>query len=162
MLLTLSALRLRTWLPKTIAANQPTNEPTINEATAKVQLAHAKVASGALYKNLLVNQVIAYMKLNLDKKLTIALIAQEFLVGSSNLKKIFKHETNTSIMTYFKTLKMTTAKKLVQQHQVNYTELAAQLGFSSSHHFSTAFKHYIGVSPSQYYKNLQAEPNTKN
>lgn len=156
LLLTLSAMEIRTRLPQTITKPNA-SMPTPNWSTMQNQLVHAKTVSGTLYKNLLVNQVIAYMKANLDKKMTITLIAQEFLVGNSNLKKIFKYETGVSIMAYFRKLKMATAKTLVQQHQISYTELADELGFSSSHHFSTAFKKYVGVSPTQYYKSLQQD-----
>lgn len=154
LLLRLSALELRMRLPKTLT-KQDNKLPPSDQNSSKNQLSYAKSVSGTLYKNLLVNQIIAYMKTNLDKKLTIDLISQEFLIGSSNLKKIFKHETGISIMAYFKHLKMIAAKELIQQHEINYTTIAATLGFSSSHHFSAAFKLYTGISPSQYYKNIK-------
>jgi len=154
LLLNLGEMVIKTQLPVTVIPKPITSAATNPTTTAKQQLAYAKSNSGKLYQSLLVNQVIAHMKENLDQPLTITKIAQEFLVGTSNLKRIFKLETNTSMMTYLRNLKMDTAKTWISQHELSYTKIAAQLGFSSIHHFSTAFKNYTGVSPTQYYANL--------
>ena len=154
LLLLLSEMEIKTRLPNTVTATSTLATTLPDPKINKNQLIYAKSASGTLYKNLLVKQIITYMKANLDKHLSITIIAQEFLVGSSNLKKIFKKETGSSIMTYFKELRMTAATNLIEQHKLTVTEIATQLGFSSSHHFSSAFKQYTGVSPTQYYANL--------
>ncbi|WP_462409447.1 helix-turn-helix domain-containing protein [Neobacillus sp. Marseille-QA0830] len=107
------------------------------------------------YKNPLVHHIIDYMKNNLDKNFTIDELAQEFFVGSANLKKIFKKETDLSIMTFFKNLKMETALMWIRQNELSYTEIAERLGFYSIHHFSAAFKKYTGYSPSKFYQSLK-------
>ncbi|BAX65813.1 hypothetical protein FD49_GL001302 [Latilactobacillus sakei subsp. sakei DSM 20017 = JCM 1157] len=152
LLLTLSEQTIKTRLPESVITEQPSPDRSL--ISTKQQLAYSKTISGTLYKNLLVNQIITYMHQNLEQTMTIDSIAQEFLVGSANLKKIFKQETGTSIMTYFKTIKMDTAKEWLAGHQKSITEIANQLGFSSSHHFSTAFKKSTGLSPTDYYKQL--------
>lgn len=152
LLLTLSEQTIKTRLPESVITEQVKSDHSL--ITTNQQLAYSKTVSGTLYKNLLVNQIIAYMHQNLNQTLTIDLIAQEFLVGSANLKKIFKQETGTSIMTYFKNIKIDTAKEWLADHQKSITEIANQLGFSSSHHFSTAFKKSTGLSPTAYYKRL--------
>lgn len=117
---------------------------------------NAESNNNSMYENQLVNQIIAFMKINLDKSFSINEIAQEFFVGSANLKKIFKKETGYSIMTYFKILKMNTAKEWIRENELSYTEIAKRLNFSSIHHFSTAFKKYTGYSPSKYYNMLKS------
>lgn len=152
LLLALATNAVQRRLPK---AQTDTPQAPAAESTNQ-QLHHAKVQSGALYKKLLVNQVIDYMHEHLGAQLTIETIAQEFLLGDSNLKKMFKAQTGVSIMTYFKQLKMQRAITLVTQHELSYTQIANQLGFSSIHHFSEAFKHYTGASPTQYYASLHS------
>ncbi|MFD1670741.1 helix-turn-helix transcriptional regulator [Agrilactobacillus yilanensis] len=154
LLLTLGELELKTRLPRTV--NIKSDKPDIipDKAIITHQLESAKTASNSIYKNLLVNQIIAYMKINLNKKLTIESISKEFLIGSSNLKKIFKQETGASIISYFRTLKMKTAQSWVQEHKLPYTDISNKLGFSSVHHFSSAFKTYTGLSPTQYYHSV--------
>ena len=105
-----------------------------------------------IYKNQLVNQVIKYMNDNLGASLSIDEIAAEFLVGSANLKRIFKKETGQSIIHYFHVLKMEAAQTLIIKNEKSYTEIASLLGFNSVHHFSTAFKKYTGFPPSKFYQ----------
>ena len=105
-----------------------------------------------IYKDQLVNQVIKYMNDNLGASLSIDDIASEFLVGSANLKRIFKKETGQSIIHYFHVLKMEAAQTLIIKNEKSYTEIASLLGFNSVHHFSTAFKKYTGFPPSKFYQ----------
>lgn len=107
-----------------------------------------------VYQNSLINQITEFMQINLDKTYSIEDLAQEFLIGSANLKKIFKKETGYSIMHYFKMLKMQQAQIWITEHDLSYTEIADQLGFNSIHHFSAAFKNYFGCSPSKYYDSI--------
>ena len=81
---------------------------------------------------------------NLGASLSIDDIASEFLVGSANLKRIFKKETGQSIIHYFHVLKMEAAQTLIIKNEKSYTEIASLLGFNSVHHFSTAYK-YTGL-----------------
>lgn len=108
-----------------------------------------------IYKNQLVTQIIIFMENNLDKNFSIDEIAQEFLVGSANLKKIFKKETGYSIMAYFKNLKMKKAQEWIRENQLSYTEIAEKLNFNSIHHFSAAFKKHTGYAPSKYFDTFQ-------
>lgn len=105
-----------------------------------------------IYKNQLVNQIIKYMNDNLNANLSIDEIAAKFLIGSANLKRIFKKETGQSIIHYFHILKMDAAQTLIIKNEKSYTEIASLLGFNSVHHFSTAFKKYTGYSPSKFYQ----------
>ncbi|WP_461214849.1 AraC family transcriptional regulator [Lacticaseibacillus sp. GG6-2] len=132
--------------------------PKTSPATVKPlrpQLAEART-HGNGYKQLLVNQIIAYMHTHLGARLTISGLANEFLIGEANLKKQFKQVTGVSVIKYFDQLRLQQAITLVAQHELTYTQIANQLGFSSSHHFSTAFKRYTGASPSQYYASLNS------
>ncbi|MGM0124844.1 hypothetical protein IGI37_002238 [Enterococcus sp. AZ194] len=154
LLLSLSEKVIREELPKIIMANKETFFVK-NEAWNTEQNKVIKTESTTTYSNKLVNQIIDFMKTNLDKNYAIDEIAQEFFVGSANLKKIFKKETGSSIMHYFKNLKMQAAKTWVRENELSYTEIAQRLGFNSIHHFSAAFKKHTGYSPSKYYDSLQ-------
>ena len=151
-LLVLIELKILDSLPDTIKFDffnnvHNTSEPTnfLAESLARTQQKH-------IYKNALINQIIKYMNDNLDSKLTIDQIADEFLMGSANLKRIFKNETGQSIIHYFHLLKMDAAQALIIKNEKSHTEIASSLGFNSVHHFSTSFKKHTGYSPSRFYQ----------
>lgn len=48
--------------------------------------------------------------------------------------------------------------ELLRQSDLNMTEIAERTGFSTSRYFSTAFKKYTGITPTQY----KESPNSLN
>jgi AraC-like DNA-binding protein len=46
--------------------------------------------------------------------------------------------------------KIERSQRLLSQQSLSVTSIAHSLGFSSSQHFASAFKRYVGVSPTAY------------
>lgn len=63
------------------------------------------------------------------------------------LKKGFKILFGTTVFGYIRKLKMEHAAKLLSQ-SVPIAQVAYELGYDYPHHFSVAFKNYMGVNPS--------------
>ena len=51
---------------------------------------------------------------------------------------------------YFNKLKIRAAKEMIREGRLNFTQIAARLGFQSVHYFSRRFKLLTGMSPSEY------------
>lgn len=98
----------------------------------------------------LLNRIIAYMKDNVDNNIMIGDLCNEFAVGRTQLKTLFKDKLGTSAMQYFRYLKMERAKDLIREGKYNFTEIAQLLNFSSVNYFSQSFKRIVGMNPSQY------------
>lgn len=96
------------------------------------------------------NRIVSYMSLNINVQLTIEQICQENQIGRSILQKLFREYAGCSVMDYFTNLKISTAKQLIQDQQLNFTQIAKQLGYTSIHYFSRQFKKLTGMTPSQY------------
>lgn len=75
------------------------------------------------------------------------------------LSTLFSDLENISIEKYFIQLKIEEAKKLICIGGIRFTEIAAQLGYSSPAHFTNQFKKVIGMSPTDYKKSLIAMRN---
>lgn len=71
-------------------------------------------------------------------------------VGRTNLKTLFKERTGMGVMEYYRSLKNEEAKTLIREGQLNFTEIADKLGYTSIHNFSRHFKSVTGMTPSQY------------
>lgn len=94
-------------------------------------------------------QAVTFMKQNLEKSLTISEIAKHCHVSDTKLKTIFQHFTGTGIISYFSSLKISEAKKLLKSGASVY-ETSVQLGYSSQAYFSLCFKKATGMTPLQY------------
>ena len=53
-------------------------------------------------------------------------------------------------------MKIETAKQLIRNEQMNFTQIAETLGYSSIHYFSRQFRKLTGMSPSEYASSIKA------
>lgn len=94
--------------------------------------------------------LVKNMKSNID----IIGIANLLHVSKSTLDKKIRKRTNKNISQYIREFKLDYALKLINLGERNIQFIADEAGFNSFSYFSTSFKKYIGVSPSDYIKSL--------
>ncbi|WP_080057859.1 helix-turn-helix transcriptional regulator [Spirosoma aerolatum] len=70
------------------------------------------------------------------------------------LKKGFREVLSTTVFRYLTDLRMAYARQLLRDTDCTVNEVASRLGYSETHHFSSAFKRKFGYLPSQ----VDAEP----
>ncbi|MEL7221560.1 MAG: AraC family transcriptional regulator [Bacteroidota bacterium] len=89
----------------------------------------------------------------LEKNLTTTckLIDLARLVGTNEftLKKGFKEIFGTTVFGYWHALKMIEAKRMLEEQGLSVSVVAERVGYQYPQHFSTAFKKYFGIRPSQ-------------
>ncbi len=102
-----------------------------------------------------IDQVHAYLEANITRRLTLADICRDNLVGRSYLQKIFRERTGGGAMEYFGVMKIDAAKRLIREGTHNFTEIAAHLGYNSIHYFSRHFKKVTGMTPSEYASSIK-------
>ena len=100
-------------------------------------------------------QVMAYLEARLDRQLSLAQVCQDNLVGRSQLQKLFHAHTGGGVMEYFAGLKIQAAQRMIREGRLNFTQIAAQLGFQSVHYFSRRFRQATGMSPSEYARSVR-------
>lgn len=100
-------------------------------------------------------QVTAYLEERLDRSLTIEQICRDNLIGRSQLQKLFHTHTGGGVMAYFGDLKIQAARRLIREGRLNFTQIAASLGYQSVHYFSRRFKQAAGMSPSEYARSVK-------
>lgn len=101
------------------------------------------------------NKVKAYMESHIDCQLTLEQICKDNLVGRSILQKLFKEKVQCGVINYFCFLKINTAKQLIRNKHMNFTQVADSLGYSSIHYFSRQFKKTTGMTPSEYVSSIK-------
>jgi len=92
------------------------------------------------------------IRTNLSSNLSLEEISKHACMSPRHFTRCFKLTTGNSVHRYILEIKMSEAKKMLAC-RISITEVAFTLGFSSAAHFSTTFKHMIGVSP-RVFRNL--------
>lgn len=93
-----------------------------------------------------------FLRMNISRNLTLCEMADAISVSVSTLKIITSEAFNTSPVSYFTSLRMSAAKKLIRESSLTFTEISERLGFCSVHYFSRIFKNQVGMTPSEYSK----------
>ena len=89
----------------------------------------------------LVNALIRYINENLENRITLDTLNQEFNFSKSYISNEFKTHMKTPIMHYIRTKKVLAAHKLIS-NGVKTGQAAAQLGFAD---YSTFYRSYVKV-----------------
>lgn len=118
---------------------------------------HLAEAGGFLTKSVKLKQdeetfshILTYMNAHLYESLTIDQICHDNLLSRSQLLKLFRMKCGCGIIDYFSHMKITRAKELIREKNMNFTQIADTLGYTSIHYFSRQFKKITGMSPSEY------------
>ncbi len=97
-------------------------------------------------------RVIAYMKENIDKKLTVADLCEQVHYNKSYLFRTFKKDTGTTVIQYFIRLKIEQAKQYLRDGKLNVAQIAETLAFDTPNYFTKTFRKITGYTPLQYKK----------
>ncbi len=100
-------------------------------------------------------QVMEYLEQRVGQALVLEDICRDNLVGRSQLQKLFHAHTGGGVMAWFGALKIRTAKRLIREGRLNFTQIAGQLGYQSVHYFSRRFRIATGMSPSEYARSVK-------
>jgi AraC family transcriptional regulator len=97
----------------------------------------------------LVRKTLEYVHHTAEPLLTLKNIAAAMGVRASHLTHSFAQRTGQPLYRYVMTLKLSRALHRVATSDVDLTDLALDLGFSSHSHFSAVFKSRYAMSPSE-------------
>ena len=98
--------------------------------------------------------VCEYMRKNLDTNITLKELCDVFLMGKTQMCRIFRDCMGKSPMEYYNSIKIKEAKKLLREKQYTVSQISDMLGYSSIHTFSRSFKTGTGHSPMEYVKSI--------
>jgi AraC-like DNA-binding protein len=113
-------------------------------------------------KNLdVVYEVKKYIDVNFSQKLSLAELSKMFSVSEGHLSRKFKEKTGKSISKYIMTVRLTSARRLLESSSMSIRDIAENVGFSSLNHFDKMFKKDHGFTPSEYMKDHIAKKEKK-
>ena len=97
-----------------------------------------------------------------NSEFNISQMVDEVGMSRTQLHRKLKELTGFSASRFVQNIRMQQAMKLLKEKKVNVSQIAYSVGFSSQTHFSTTFRQYYGVSPTEYIKQLEAEEKIEN
>lgn len=100
-------------------------------------------------------KIIAFMESKIYGRFTMSDLCKEFSFGKTYISKCFLNSTGHSVMNYFTIMKLNEAKRLIRETRYNFFEISEMLMFTNAHYFSSVFKKYVGMTPSQYKKSCK-------
>lgn len=112
-------------------------------------------AHGLNNENDIIRRAQQYISKNVRSRLTVPLVAQHAAVSPSYLTALFHKHLQISPGEYIRRIKLQESKQMIREGNMNFTEIAQALHYSTIHHFSRQFKEKFGVTPSQFTKSIR-------
>lgn len=97
----------------------------------------------------IVRAAISYMRANI-KNFALEDLCLCQTIQERTLRNVFQRVLKTPPKQYFQYLRLEASKQYLESSVLSIAQIAGELGFSGSGHFSMAFKKEYGMTPSQY------------
>ena len=98
----------------------------------------------------LCRKMIEFLEKHLYEPLDMDALCAHVNFSRSYISKHFSRECGTPPVRYFNKMKMEEAKRLIRETKYSFFEISEMLMLSNSHYFSTLFKNYVGMTPTEY------------
>jgi ligand-binding sensor domain-containing protein/signal transduction histidine kinase/DNA-binding response OmpR family regulator len=96
-------------------------------------------------------RIIGYIDKNMaDESLSVEKLASHLLMSRSQTYRKIKALTGQSATEFLRTVRLKKAIKLMESGELNISEIAFKIGFSSPAYFTKCFKEHFGKLPSEY------------
>ena len=99
----------------------------------------------------LMKRIMKVVNDNLDNtELKVEMLSKEIGLSRVQLHRRMKEITGISTGEFIRNIRLKKAAELLSEKKVNVSQVAYMVGFSSHTHFSTAFRKFYGMSPTEY------------
>ena len=96
-----------------------------------------------------------YLQEHYQEQITLAGLSTALGVSVSQTKRVFREQIGQSMVNYLASLRISRAKRLIREGNLNFTQVAEQVGYDSIYYFSSLFKKRTGMTLTEYAKSLK-------
>ena len=114
-----------------------------------------KTSNAIHSENDIIRRAQQYISANVRQKLSVPIVAKMVDVSPSYLTALFHKNLQISPGEYIRRIKLQESKQMIREDNMNFTEIAAALQYSTVHHFSRQFKEKFGITPTEYAKSVR-------
>ena len=98
----------------------------------------------------IIHKTQLFVSAHVWEDLSVPFVAHHVDMSPSYLTALFQKHLAVSPAEYIRRIKLQESKRLIRENKLNFTEIAAELQYSTVHHFSRQFKEKFGMTPSEY------------
>ena len=117
--------------------------------------AKAQVPHFANNENEIIRKAQQFISSQVREKLSVPVVAQSIGVSASYLTALFHKHLQISPGEYIRRIKLQESKQMIREGELNFTQIADTLQYSTVHHFSRQFKEKFGITPTEYAKSVR-------
>lgn len=99
-----------------------------------------------------IDLVLNYIHQHYAEDITRTMLADMVFLNPDYMARLFKKQTNTSIINYITSYRMEKAKEFLQNPDIPIGTVASKVGYGNYSYFSKLFKDVVGCSPNEYRK----------
>lgn len=100
--------------------------------------------------NYLSAQVKEWIRVNIEKDISVSCISKEFGYHENHISRLFKSAYGIGIKVYITKMKLENAKNLLSTTMYSVKEISQLLSFKSENHFIKFFKYHVNLTPTEY------------
>jgi signal transduction histidine kinase/DNA-binding response OmpR family regulator/ABC-type sugar transport system substrate-binding protein len=129
---------------------------SVEETLGHVEETLARRAKLCVETQQVVRRAMGYVHTHYMEQVSLTDIAAYVGLSEQHLIRSFRSEIGVTPIDYLKRYRIGRAKALLEEGSKNVTEVAAEVGFSTSSYFARVFRGEVGVSPGAYRKGERA------
>ena len=114
-----------------------------------------KTSNSINSENEIIRRAQQYISAHIREKLSVPYVARMVDVSPSYMTALFHKNLQISPGEYIRRIKIQESKQMIREGNMNFTEIAAALHYSTVHHFSRQFKDKFGITPTEYAKSVR-------
>ncbi|MCQ2399423.1 MAG: AraC family transcriptional regulator, partial [Clostridia bacterium] len=117
-----------------------------------LNLAHVPLTSGKVSESF--DLLKKYIDVHFKEEFRIKDVCDQLAINKFYVSKLFKEYLGTTPVRYVIEKRIEYAKRLLKTTDLSVKEIAENVGYGDSYHFSKLFKKEVGVSPKSFRENL--------
>ncbi len=114
----------------------------------------AKISGLSVRKEIL--EIEDYIHSNIDKKITLSMIAEHINMSTNYTSRLFKTETGINLMSHINQSKIHRSLFLLENPNISVHDISFALGFEEVPYFNRLFQKFCKISPTAYRKQILA------
>jgi len=97
-----------------------------------------------------VARILDYLAENFHESVTLKILSQEVNLSTFRISHLVKEQTGKTVVQHIHQLRIQEAQRLLEQSDLNCTDIAYETGFGDQSYFIKQFRRQMGITPARY------------